>query len=248
MLTKIKNWLKALTTEKVKNIAQIVLIAIVIFSVLSLYNSCKQRIRDEERAKVAEEKAAALTIENNTLKADNAKKDTDIKDRTDKIAVLVKENLNLQDERDKIKNKYYNFKATFITLSQEGKDKELTALFHKNGIEMTVVQADDYIKIIPDERNKLFSFASDASECFELNQNLTKEKDNLSKGLTLCEATVVDLNGKIENNNKICENEKTIINDKLTNMTNQKKTWKRNAFWSKAAGIAATIFAILLVK
>lgn len=244
----IKNFFKNMTPAKAKNLAMVVLIAALVFSVLAMTHACTQRIRNEERAKIAEQQNALLGKENKDLLAKNKALDATIKKRDESIGNLQKDVLDITADRDKIKTKYTNFKAGFIQLSQEGKDKELTALFHKNGIELSVVAADDYIKIIPDERNKLYTFASDASQCFELNQNLTKENGTLKSALNLCLDNEVDLKKRIDNCATTCDNDKTILKNQVLIEQEAKKTWKKNAFWSKVGGGAAFILTVLLLR
>jgi hypothetical protein len=160
MLKKFGVWLKKvfskLTPKNIKDMAIAGMAIFVLVASVSTYNSCKQSIRDKERAKIADETSAATKAANDALYSQNVillgKNEEFSKANKD----LEMSNTNLRAERDVIKHDFQDFRNDFKKLSQSGKDKELTELLKQNGIDVSIVQEGDYMKIVPQEREDLY--------------------------------------------------------------------------------------------
>jgi len=231
-----------------KNILGTVLILILI---IAMFRGCaiyKQKIRNEAAAEQAEKdkKENAKLSKEQQAKIDALLASVKIKDEAN--AVLQTERDKYKADKEKIQIKYSNFMASFSQLSQEGKDKELGELLNRNGIEVQVVAADNYIKIMPLQRDNLVQFVSNAEKCEEEKNNCEKDKAKADEQILNLNLSEAQLKAALTETNDKCSTDKKILNDDNIILKKEKKTAKKNAFWSKVAGIAGVALTILLMK
>lgn len=245
---KIKKFLTSIKTGDIKNIAITALILIIIVAGFRGCSIYKQKIRNQAAAEQAEKdkkaneaKSKEMQKQIDALMASVAEKDTKVKD-------LTIERDQLKIDKNKIQVKYSNFMTSFQQLSQEGKDKELAALLKRNNINVAVVAADNYIKIMPPERENLVKFVSDAEKCAEEKANCEADKKKADEQVALLAKSETELKTALEAAGIQCNTDKNVLIGENTILKKEKKAAKKSAFWSKVGGVAAVILTIIVLK
>jgi hypothetical protein len=248
VLEQIKAFLKKLTPENIKNIAIATLVILIIiagFRGCSLYKQSvidKGKAEQAEKDKKANEKLSAeLQKKNNEALSDNK-----IKDK--KILEIDADREKLRKEKETSDKYFSNYKKNFILLSQMDKDKLLGEMLLGHGVICQVVAEGDYLRIIPKQRENLSLFVKDYEQ-------LAIDKDNLQRDQNLCNEKNTQLIGKVSNlttaladTTTQCTSDKKILTDDNDILKSDKKVLKKKLFWSRAAGVASTLLAILLLK
>jgi arsenate reductase-like glutaredoxin family protein len=245
---KIKAFLTSIKTGDIKNIAITVLI---LFIIVAGFRGCsiyKQKIRNDAAAEQAEKDKKANEAISKELQKQIKDLLASVKEKDEANAAIIIERDKYKAEKEKIQIKYTNFMTSFSQLSQEGKDKELGALLKRNGIDVQVVAADNYIKIMPPEREDLVKFVSNAEKCAEDKANCEADKKKADEQVALLTKSENDLKTALEKAGVKCTTDKQTLLDDNVILNKKYKTAKKRAFWSKVGGVAGVVLAILLLK
>jgi hypothetical protein len=231
-----------------KNLGIAVLVLILIIGAFRGCSIYKQKIRTAAAAEQAEKdkKANEKLSKEQQAKIDALLASVKVKDEAN--AAIILERDKYKADKEKIQIKYSNFMTLFLQLSQEGKDKELQSLLKRNGIEVQVVAADNYIKIMPLERENLVKFVSNAEKCEEDKLNCEKDKAKCDEQVALLTVNEAGLKEALTTANDKCKTDKDILTGDNNILKKEKKAYKKNAFWSKVGGVAGIILTILVLR
>jgi hypothetical protein len=94
----------------------------------------------------------------------------------------------------------------------------------------------------------LVKFVSDAEKCEEEKVNCGKDKAKADEQVTLLTLSESQLKTALDLANNKCDTDKKILSDDNIILKKEKKTAKKNAFWSKVGGVAGVVLTILLMK
>jgi len=227
------------------------LAVLVLILIIAMFRGCaiyKNKIWNQAAAEQAEKdkKVNEKLSAEQQAKIDALLASVKVKDEAN--AAIIIERDKYKADKEKIQIKYSNFMASFSQLSQEGKDKELGDLLKRNGIDVQVVAADNYIKIMPPQRDNLVLFVSNAEKCGEEKANCEKDKAKCDEQVALLTINEAQLKEALATADAKCKIDKDIMLGENTTLKREKKTAKKNAFWSKVGGVAGVLLTILVLK